>query len=138
MKGIAESNKKTYTGKEESSDDDVDVVVPNIYKYLTTTFDAKIDTLIKLSAINSNYSVVDTMGNNLTNSMKAIMGGNSVVVQANAVEKEDLTKTISDSVVGIYDILNKVVNGELQLAVRDVSSVVGGLMNTYSMAGYNV
>ena len=135
VKDTLSSNRQALTGK-SSDEDDIDVVVPNIYKYLINTFDGKLDTLIKLSAINSNYSVVDTLGNNITNSMKTIMGGNSVVVQANAVEKEDLTVTISESVVGIYDILNKVVNGELQLAVRDITTPIGFAMNAGNMA-YN-
>ena len=135
MRNELEQNRQAITGR-STDEDDINVVVPNIYKYLINTFDGKLDTLIKLSAVNSNYSVVDTLGNNITNSMKTIMGGNSVVVQANAVEKEDLTVTISESVVGIYDILNKVVNGELQLAVRDITTPIGFAMNAGNMA-YN-
>lgn len=107
------------------SDDDIEIVVPNIYKYLTETLDNKFDTLIKLQAISSNYSVVDSIGNNLTNTMATIMGGNSVIVKANeqATKSAELIDTITENVTSINDILKKVTTGELQFTVRDTGSV---------------
>lgn len=120
FKDFLSSNKSTVTGK--SDEESIDVVVPNIYKYLVNTLDNKLDILIKIGSSQSNYSVVDAMGNNLMNSMNTIMNGNQVMVRANPEEKEDLTKSISDNVAGIYDILSKIVTGEMQVSIRDTSA----------------
>lgn len=120
FKDLVSANKSTVTGK--SDEDDIEVVVPNIYKYLVNTLDNKLDILIKLSSAQSNYSVVDSMGRNMMDSMNTIMGSNRVMVKANPEEKEDLTKTISDNVAGIYSILSKIVTGEMQVSIRDTSA----------------
>ena len=65
MRNELEQNRQAITGK-TTDEDDINVVVPNIYKYLINTFDGKLDTLIKLSAVNSNYSVVDTVSDIVT------------------------------------------------------------------------
>ena len=125
-------NYKTLTGK-ENTEDSIDIVVPNIYKYLINTFDGKLDTLVKLSAINNSYKVVDQVGTDITNSMKTIMGGNSVTVQATAAETtKDLTKTISENVINIYEILQKLTTGELQMSVRDTTFANAGSSVNYN------
>ena len=107
-----------------STEDDIEIVVPKIYKYLTGVFDSKLDTLIKLNSIQSNYSVIDTTGANITNVMSAIMGGTSVNVVAN--EEEDtntqLVNTISENVVNIYSLLDSVVKGEQWFSVKDINA----------------
>lgn len=120
FKDFTSSNRSTVTGKSE--EDDIEVIVPNIYKYLVNTLDNKLDILIKLSSSQSNYSVVDSLGRSMMDSMNTIMGSNRVLVRANPEEKEDLTKSISDNVAGIYSILSKIVTGEMQVSIRDTSA----------------
>lgn len=130
LKENVDSIKKLWKGEEAK------VLTPaeETNNYLHQTFDVKMDSIIKILSKGFDFSVVDSFGNKVTDSVETIMGGNTVKVQANATEKEDLTTTISESVVGIYDILNKVVNGELQLAVREVYPNGGLIMNQTNLA----
>lgn len=125
QKAISDSQnleKQVIENNNLNSEDDIEVVVPNIYKYLINQFDGKVDTLIKLASISANYSVVDTYGNNMTNLMNTVMNGNSVTVQANPVDsRSELVNSISDNVESIYQTLLKVIRGEQSLAIRDIS-----------------
>lgn len=92
-----------------------------IQDYLLNTFDKKMTTLLTMSAGGYNYSVTGVD----TSRFLGMIGSDVVTVSANDDERTNQLASITESVVDINKILQRVISGESQMSVKlDVSSLM--------------
>lgn len=92
-----------------------------IQDYLLNTFDKKMTTLLTMSAGGYNYSVTGID----TSKFLGMIGSDVVTVSANDDERTNQLATITESVVDIQKILQRVISGESQMNVKlDASSLL--------------
>lgn len=92
-----------------------------IQDYLLNTFDKKMTTLLTMSAGGYNYSVTGVD----TSKFLGMIGSDVVTVSANDDERTNQLASITESVVDINKILQRVISGESQMSVKlDVSSLM--------------
>lgn len=85
-----------------------------IQDYLINTFDAKMTTLLALTAGGNNYSVAGFD----TSKFIGVISGDSVAISANTDDNSDKISAISASVLDINILLHRLISGESQMYVK--------------------
>lgn len=108
-----------------------------IQEYLLNTFDKKFDALVRLSAATANYSIRDQYGAMVGPNIDSLLGTSTVKITANPADTTqiDLTRDISTNVAQIYELLQRVVSGEMSISTRE-ANVLSQAVSRYGEVRY--
>ena len=108
-----------------------------IQEYLLNTFDKKFDALVRLSAATANYSIRDQYGVMVGPNIDSLLGTSTVKITANPADTTqiDLTRDISTNVAQIYELLQRVVSGEMSISTRE-ANVLSQAVSRYGEVRY--
>lgn len=108
-----------------------------IQEYLLNTFDKKFDALVRLSAATANYSIRDQYGAVVGPNIDSLLGTSTVKIMANPADTTqiDLTRDISTNVAQIYELLQRVVSGEMSISTRE-ANIVSQAVSRYGEVRY--